>query len=93
MRRREFIAGFGGAVAWPVAARAQPAAGMRRIGVLVGLAEDDSEAQSRLSAFRQGMQQRGWSEGGNLQIDYRWAGPDTERIRFMRRNWSARGRT
>src|SRR5215470_19197670 len=55
---------------------------MRRIGVLVGLAEHDSEAQARLSAFRQGMQQRGWSEGGNLQIDYRWTGPETQRIKL-----------
>ena len=80
MRRREFIAGLGGAAAWPLAVRAQQ--GVRRIGVLIGLAGDDSEAQARLAAFRQGMQQRGWSEGRNLQIDYRWACPETERIKF-----------
>jgi putative ABC transport system substrate-binding protein len=81
IRRREFIAGLGGAAAWPLAARArQP--GMRRVGVLVGLAEEDPETQGRLAAFRQGMQQRGWSEGRNLQIDYRWAGPEAERVMF-----------
>ena len=82
MRRREFIAGLGGAAVWPLAARAQQGERVRRIGVLIGLAGDDSEAQARLAAFRQGMQQRGWSEGRNLQIDYRWAGPETERIKF-----------
>ena len=79
MRRREFIAGLGGAT-WSVVALAQQGDRVRRVGVLVGLAEDDPEIQGRLAAFRQGMQQRGWSEGRNLQIDYRWAGPEAERV-------------
>jgi len=74
MRRREFIALLGGAAAWPVAARAQqqPDA-MRRIGVLVGLAENDSNMIARLSALRQGLAKRGWVEGRNIRIDYRYA--------------------
>ena len=74
MRRRNFIALLGGAAAaWPIAARAQQSAGMRRIGVLIGLAEDDPDAQARLSAFRQGLDRLGWSEGGNVRLDYRFA--------------------
>ena len=61
----EFITLLGGvaAAAWPLAARAQQPNGMRRIGVLVGLAEDDPEIRARLAAFRQGLEKRGWSEG------------------------------
>jgi hypothetical protein len=72
MKRREFITLLGGAVAWPLAARAQQA-GMRRIGVLINLASDDPEAQSRIAAFMQGLEKTGWSIGRNVQIDLRWA--------------------
>src|SRR5271170_666084 len=81
MKRREFIAGLGSAAAWPLVARAQEGARVRRIGVLMGLAESDPEAQARVAAFRQGMQERGWNEGRTLQIDYCWAGPEAERIK------------
>jgi putative ABC transport system substrate-binding protein len=84
MKRRECITLLGGAVAWPLAVRAQQAAGkVPRIGVLSGFAVDDPEAQARMAAFRQGMQELGWSEGRNLQIDYRWAGPDAGRIKVF----------
>ena len=73
MKRREFITLLGGAAAWPLAARAQQSDGMRRIGVLMGLAEDDPETKARLAAFRQGLDKRGWSEGRNVRIDYRFA--------------------
>ena len=64
MRRRAFIAMLGGAAAgWPLAARAQQAERMRRIGVLMPLAADDPEAQTRLGAFLQGLQQLGWTIG------------------------------
>src|SRR5262249_8490867 len=63
----------GAAVAWPLAARAQQAERMRRIGVLAGLAEDDPEMRARLAAFRQGLEKPGWSEGRNVRIDYRFA--------------------
>jgi putative ABC transport system substrate-binding protein len=74
MRRRDFIAGIAGsATALPLAARAQQPERMRRIGVLLGLAEDDPEAKARFAAFRQGLEKRGWSEGRNVHIDYRYA--------------------
>src|SRR5262249_61046366 len=63
----------GAAVAWPLAARAQQAERMRGIGVRGGVAEDDPEMRARLAAFRQGLEKRGWSEGRNVRIDYRFA--------------------
>jgi hypothetical protein len=70
MRRREFITLLGGAAAWPLAARAQQ--GMRRIGVLMPLAEDDPEARSSIEALRRGLLELGWREGNNLKIEYRF---------------------
>ena len=72
MNRRDFIILLGGAASWPLAAGAQQPARVRRIGVLMNKTADDSEAQSEISAFVGGLQQRGWMLGGNLQIDYRW---------------------
>jgi putative tryptophan/tyrosine transport system substrate-binding protein len=77
LQRREFIMLIGGAaVAWPLAARAQER--MRRIGVMTALAEDDPENKARLAAFRQGLEKRGWSEGRNVRIDYRYAPADAQ---------------
>ena len=74
IRRRQFITLFGSAAAaWPLAARAQQGDRMRRIGVLITLAADDPEAQTRIGAFLQGMQEFGWTIGRNVRIDYRWA--------------------
>jgi putative ABC transport system substrate-binding protein len=73
LKRREFITLFGGTAAWPLAARAQQPDRVRRIGVLIGLAEDDPETKARLAGFRQGLEKRGWSEGHNVRIDYRFA--------------------
>jgi len=82
MRRREFMALFGGAAAtWPLAARAQGGERVRRIGVLVSLAADDPESQARLTAFAQGLQELGWSVGRNLRVDYRWGGGDSNHYR------------
>ena len=81
MKRREFITLLGGAAAWPLAARAQQRERMRRIGVLMNLASDDAEGQARLAAFHQGLQQLGWTVGGNMQIDYRFGEGDAERYR------------
>jgi len=82
LKRREFITLLGGAaVAWPLAARAQQRERMRRIGVLMTLAADDPEGQARLTAFVQGLQELGWTDGRNVQIDYRWPAGDAERIR------------
>jgi putative ABC transport system substrate-binding protein len=82
MRRREFIGVLGGAViAWPLAARAQQPERMRRIGIILPAAADDSEFQPRLEAFRQRLQDFGWIIGRNLQIDTRWATTDAKEIR------------
>jgi putative ABC transport system substrate-binding protein len=81
MRRREFITLLGGvAAAWPVAARAQQAERMRRIGLLVGVA-DDQDLRVRLAAFQRRLQQLGWSDGHNVRIDYRFAAGIPENYR------------
>jgi putative ABC transport system substrate-binding protein len=82
MRRREFITLLGGATAaWPRAARAQQPEQIRRIGALMNLAADDPESQRRVTAFVQGLQQLGWTDGRNVRIDFRWGADDAERIR------------
>jgi putative ABC transport system substrate-binding protein len=80
MKRREFITLLG-AAAWPLAARAQQPERMRRIGVLMTLAADDPQAQVRLAAFQQALQQLGWSDGRNVRIDIRWHENDADRAR------------
>ena len=82
MRRREFITLLGGAaVAWPLAARAQQAERMRRVGVLLGLVANDPEGQARIARFQQALQQLGWIEGRNLRTDIRWGGGNADDIR------------
>ena len=78
MRRREFIAGLGGTVVWPVAARAQER--LRHIGVLVVSAKDDPDTAARVAGFRQGLERLGWVEGRNIRIDYRYAAGQTDRF-------------
>ena len=73
MRRREFITLIGGAaVVWPMTARAQQSERMRHVGVLMNLAADDPDAQARLAYFRQGLEQLGWIEGRNIQLDIQY---------------------
>jgi len=81
MKRREFITLLGGAAAWPLTARAQQPGRMRRIGVLMNLAENDPESQARIAAFREGLAKLGWTEGRNVQIKYRWIAGDPDRAR------------
>ena len=82
MRRRKFIALLGSAlVTWPVAARAQTVIRVRRIGVLSNSAEEDAEAAKRLAALKLRLQELGWIEGKNLQIEVRFGHNDGERIR------------
>src|SRR5262244_1839743 len=86
MRRREFITLFGGAAAaWPLAGRAKQAERMRRIGVLMGYPEGDPQAQANVTALLQGLQNLGWIEGRNVQIDYRWAGGDPDKAQTFAR--------
>jgi ABC-type uncharacterized transport system substrate-binding protein len=79
--RREFMTLLGGAAAWPLAARAQQPDRMRRIGVLMNLAADDPEAQRRVTAFVQALQQLGWTEPRNVRIESRWVAGEAERFR------------
>jgi putative ABC transport system substrate-binding protein len=81
MRRREFIAGLGGAAVWPLAAQAQQGERRRRIGFLMNFAADDPESQARLSAFRQALQELGWTDGRNVLIESRWNVADVDRAR------------
>jgi putative ABC transport system substrate-binding protein len=71
MNRREIIVGLGSVAAWPLVARAQQPNRMRRVGVLMNLAADDPETLRRIAAFRQALQELGWTEGRNVQIDIR----------------------
>jgi putative ABC transport system substrate-binding protein len=82
IRRRKFLATLlGGAAAWPLVARAQQPARVRRAGVLMPYSETAPEGQSRIAAFTQQLRQLGWIDGRNLQVDIRWATNDAQRIR------------
>jgi putative tryptophan/tyrosine transport system substrate-binding protein len=83
VRRRTFVVGLGSAAAWPVAARAQQAERLRRIGMITPLSADDSA--TFVAAFAQGLQERGWTIGGNVRIDYRWGASDGD----LRRKFAA----
>jgi putative ABC transport system substrate-binding protein len=83
MRRRNFIALLGSVAAWPLAARAQQGERMRRIGLLLAVAEDDVDMQTRLAGFRQVLERRGWSDGRNIRIDYRFAGGHADRFQVL----------
>src|SRR5262245_39763955 len=79
IKRRELLTLLGGVAAWPLAARAQQPERVRRIGSLTGIA-DDSTTQARLATFLETLQQLGWTEGQNVQVDRRWGGGDADRI-------------
>jgi putative tryptophan/tyrosine transport system substrate-binding protein len=82
VKRRDFIKLIGGgAAAWPLAAGAQQPERMRRIGALMYLAADDPESPAYVAAFARGLEELGWIEGRNIQIDYRWGGGELDRIR------------
>ena len=84
MKRREFITLLGGAAAmWPLAAYAQQPDGVRRLGVLMPLAETDPSIKRQLAAFVRQLQELGWAEGRNLRIDYRWAAGDADRMQVF----------
>src|SRR5262245_48221803 len=79
MRRREFITLVGTAAAWPLASHAQQSEQMRRIGVLMPFAKDNPDPQARITAFLQELQKLGWTEGRNLQMEYRWDTGDLQK--------------
>ena len=80
MRRREFIVGLA-AAAWPLAPRAQQSERMRRIGLLLGYSESDTEGQASIAVLRQRLEELGWSEGRNVRIEVRWASADADKAR------------
>jgi DNA-binding LacI/PurR family transcriptional regulator len=82
LNRRGVIGLLGSAAAWPLAARAQQTGRSRRIGVLVGYSQDDLQTKERLVAFRQELERRGWLEGRNLIVDYRYA-PAARQVQIM----------
>jgi putative ABC transport system substrate-binding protein len=83
LRRREFIAGCGGAAVWPLAARAQQADRVRRIGVIMSGDENDPAYKTFVSAFTRALAGLGWTDGRNVRMDVRWAGGDINRIRAL----------
>jgi putative tryptophan/tyrosine transport system substrate-binding protein len=81
MRRREFIAGLGAAATWSLVAAAQQRERVRRVGVLIHLSESQPAGQRYVAAFRQGLKELGWTDGGNVHIDVLWTAGDPERLR------------
>ena len=80
MRRRDFIAGAAGTLAWPLVARAQQGDRVRRIGWLMAFDENDPGAKRQISALTQALADLGWTDGRNVRMDLRWAGGDIKRI-------------
>jgi putative tryptophan/tyrosine transport system substrate-binding protein len=78
MRRREFIAGLGAAATWPLATHAQQGQLTRRIGVITGRSADDQDASAFMAAFARGLQEHGWTVGGDVRIEYRWGASDAD---------------
>jgi len=83
MRRRDFVAVLGGAATWPLAAYAQKSDQVKRVGVIMGFAENDEVWQAYLANFRQGLQELGWTDGRNIRFDYRFTGDSEELMRSM----------
>ena len=84
MRRRQVIKFLGGAAAaWPLAAWAQQAQRMRRLGVLMAVAESDADARKGISILQEGLQKLGWKDGNNIRIDYRWGNGNPDRIQDL----------
>jgi putative tryptophan/tyrosine transport system substrate-binding protein len=89
MRRREFIGLIGAAAGLPIAVRAQEPVQRRRLGVLMAIAEDDPLRRTFLAALSDGLRRSGWVEGQNIELDYRWAGANPERIKQMAKSLAA----
>src|SRR5262249_19080137 len=83
MNRRTFSMVIAGAAAWPIVAHAQRNERVRRVGVIMGFAEDDEVWQAYLATFRRELQELGWTDGRNIRFDYRFAGESEERMRSM----------
>ena len=89
MRRRAFVALIGGAAAWPLSALAQQSDRMRRIGVLMSVAESDPEGQASVKAFVQRLKELGWTDDRTVRLDIRWGAGDREHYRRYARELAA----
>jgi putative tryptophan/tyrosine transport system substrate-binding protein len=83
VKRREFITLLGGVAAWPLAAHAQQAGGLRRVGVLMNVVENDPGGLVEMADLRQGLAELGWVEERNIHIEFRWPGGDIERAQTL----------
>jgi putative ABC transport system substrate-binding protein len=81
MKRRTFIVAVGSTLAWPLVPDAQETNQMRRLGILVSVAADDPDGKARVGALVEGLQQLGWTDGRNVQIEYRWAAGSASDLR------------
>jgi putative ABC transport system substrate-binding protein len=81
MKRREFVTLLGCAAAWPLAARAQQGARVRRVGIVMPYPKGDSEYEARLRAFKQELAKLGWTDGGNIRFDEHWTTDDMDMVR------------
>src|SRR5215510_11353542 len=81
MERRKFLTLIGSVSVWPLAARAQQDDRRRRVGVLLAYLESDAQVQTWTKALETSLQELGWTSGRNIQLDYRWAGPNPDRLR------------
>ena len=86
MRRRDFLTVIGGAAAWPIAARAQKAEPMRRVGILYSTAQSDRDGQAWDASFRAQLNRLGWIDGRTVQVDYRWAAGNVDRLQQFARD-------
>src|SRR5262249_5783185 len=86
IRRREFIAALGAAMAWPLTARAQQGERMRRIGILMPYPPTNAEMQTRVRAFREELRKRGWAASVNAQFDERWTSDNMDLVRSAAAN-------
>jgi putative tryptophan/tyrosine transport system substrate-binding protein len=85
MRRREFIKAIAGSASavWPLAAQAQQLGGIRRLGLLMAVAESDADARKGIGILQQRLQELGWNDGNNIRVDYRWGNGDADRIQIL----------
>src|SRR5262245_13354956 len=83
MKRRQFLGALGGAAAWPITARAQQTARLPRVVAVIGTNETDGPVQSWMKGFESAMTDLGWSPGRTVNLDYRWARGDVERLRTI----------
>ena len=84
MRRRQFIAGLGSVVAWPLTVHAQQQERLRRVAALLAWSESDPRYRLWFTIFAQRLSQLGWVDGQNVRIDQRWANGEVDRMRVIR---------